>query len=65
MGYELDKLRAVKVAQRWTQEDIERVFNSTSRCSLCRLCKDPDTGFIKVRSRGANAPNASECGQIH
>lgn len=32
---------------------IERIEASKARCDLCRLCKQPDVGFVKVASRGA------------
>ena len=49
---------------RWSDADIERAYKSRERCNLCpHFCDDPDTGYVKVRSRGTRRPKVLVVGE--
>lgn len=54
-GEQRGRLKDVEVVvdQNCATASIDRITASKARCDLCRLCTQPNVGYVKVASRGA------------
>ena len=58
----LSQVRRAKA--RWTDDEVQRAFDSRSRCQLCpHFVNDPETGVVRVRSSGAKKPTMLVVGE--